>query len=62
MHADAFEQRNVLVGDLAILFSLEGIGSDGRQNGLEVFKERVWLFHGWPCLLLDTRPTTRIDE
>src|SRR3546814_541788 len=35
-----------------VLLCLEGIGGNDRQDRLEVFEQRIWLFHGRALLLL----------
>ena len=62
VQADAFEQRDILIRHLAQLFGTAGVRGNGRQKRLEVFEERVWLFHGRPCLLLEVRQALRIVE
>jgi hypothetical protein len=46
VQADAFEQGNVFGGHGTLALGLVGAGGDGRQQGLEVFEQGVWLFHG----------------
>ncbi|MND92566.1 hypothetical protein D3C80_847280 [compost metagenome] len=45
VQADALEHRDVLGRDHPVLFGLGGVGGDDRENLLECFKERGWLFH-----------------
>ncbi|MNP61823.1 hypothetical protein D3C76_1570470 [compost metagenome] len=52
MHADAFEQGYILGRHATVFLRLEGIGGNDRQDRLEVFEQRVWLFHGQALLLL----------
>ncbi|MNV75666.1 hypothetical protein D3C71_1689710 [compost metagenome] len=52
VHPDAFQQRDVFRRDLTVLFSLESVGSDGRQKRLEIFEQGVRLFHGSTLLII----------
>ncbi|MNT71435.1 hypothetical protein D3C72_2099190 [compost metagenome] len=52
VQADALEHGDVLVRHLAQLLGLRGIGGDGGQDGLQVVKERVWLFHVGALLIV----------
>ncbi|MNO47887.1 hypothetical protein D3C76_382110 [compost metagenome] len=45
MHADAFEQRDILCRDTTILLRAHSIGGNRRQDRREVFQQGVWLFH-----------------
>ncbi|MCY1179247.1 hypothetical protein D9M73_196370 [compost metagenome] len=54
MQADALEQGDVLLRHLADLLGLRGIGSNGREDGLQVVEKVVWLFHVEALLIVST--------
>ncbi|MNQ29729.1 hypothetical protein D3C85_430500 [compost metagenome] len=52
VQADTLEHGDVLFRHLAQLLGLRGVGGDGRQDGLEVVEEGIWLFHVGALLIV----------